>query len=835
MAWKTQVSGRISKPFFKLIANAPWLFVCTEQDGDSEPISKLIVLDLQTGDVAWSHSFPPRLSVRHLSLIDGAIVPSSESLSTLGGHSAEIHTYNTTNGAVLWQTTLTAHSFSAPHHIGNLLLFNASDHHIYALNAADGSQAWVSERLASWSPIPTTADENSIYVGGYTNKITRVMADGTCRELFASASKDDWFDLEMHVAKGVLYAPCSNRMLYAIDVKTGALRWSKKMGRGFSAPLRGVDRLYVPIKGQGRGRYLLMGISAETGQTQWQFECNKHILTPPLIHEGHLFFGTRSGTLHALDAATGDALWQIDTGKSIRGAPTVAGLHVYFGTEDGGIYAVRWRDEPEEGLKSAEFYRHQNDWLLAGTAAAHARQWGVAAADFDKADHPYEAAQLFEQAEQLDAAAARYAQTEHYDHAIDLYQRLGDKPNEAALWLKSKQPAQAAKIYTTIGAHLQAARAYLAITPPDYAKAARCFEQAESWREAGHAFLQAGQVDAAVGVWRKSDRPHLAADLLRDQGRLAEAVSLRLELGDVEGAAELQLELGKVAEAVELYRKLGNDQRALQIATDHLAWDVVSKLAREMGHYEEEATACLALAERSPSNDYHHFRAAASAFVRAAKDHETREDKLLIDSAIAKLWEQAAHYFDKGFFDDKALIIQCRREAYRLRRWPEIVLNVQAERQLTIAHWDRLIVKIKNIGDGLGRLVNVKVIDSDFEGKMDTQIFGGLLPNHTIQMRLNVRPRSAGSSVPLDIRLSYTRPNGEEIRRVIHAQVFVHDRNSRTCEGRHHANIDVHRDDSFDKTERQTIIVQGDYITVGNISEAQGIAIGKSASAKRGA
>jgi len=95
----------------------------------------------------------------------------------------------------------------------------------------------------------------------------------------------------------------------------------------------------------------------------------------------------------------------------------------------------------------------------------------------------------------------------------------------------------------------------------------------------------------------------------------------------------------------------------------------------------------------------------------------------------------------------------------------------------------------------------VKVVESDFDGRLDTTAFIGILPDQTEQLRLNVRPRSAGSSVPLAIRLEYTRPDGAVITRIIEATVPVHDRDSRSITSEREVGpgtrIQVHQDAAF--------------------------------------
>ena len=778
------------------------------------------------------------------------------------------------------------------------------------------------------------------------------------------------------------------------------------------------DHLFLPLKGQPSGRYLLRAINPANGQTAWEFETDKHILVPPLYDEGELYVGSRGGKFYGLQAGDGQHLWAYDAGQAVRTTAVLNGPYLFFGTADGHMHCLLRRAPTHKPLLSADSYRLDGEWLLAGTAAALKGQWLDAAQDFERAAQPYVAAQLYERAGAWEHAAPRYAQANQYQHAFSAYQQIGNERLMAEMALQLKQPETAADLFAQLGDHAraaaiyhecghlrraaaqyaqageldqaiklylalkqpesaaqaaeaagaidsavaiwvdigsferaanllaanerrpeaadlledhklihaaaalwaevgdykkaalifdranlwsdaaqnyekaklwvkaaqayfmagearqaadlylsagktqkaltiylqlqaynriakiyeqqkrwpEAAQAYLAATPPRYVKAAVCFAKTRSWSQAAQAYQDAGLITEAVASWRKSDTPRQAAELLREQGRPAEAAALLVELGSLQDAAELELELGHIKEAVTLYRQLGNDERAVQVARQAERWDLIGELAREIGDYEQEAEAALALARQFPDEDYLHFRAAAAAYVRAAQQYEAREEPLISKEAIARLWELAADYFDQGMIDDKQLILQSRREARRLRRQPEIVVEVQAERVLAIDRWDGLIVHVKNIGYGVARHVTTKVIEGEFEGKLDTQIFSGILPDRTEKFRLNVRPRSAGSSVPLYIRISYMLDNYEIVERDISTEVPVHDHESKYAtpdsQMGQRKPINLHRDEAYEDDGRrnQTIIVQGDFFTVREIKGGT-VAFGESASA----
>jgi outer membrane protein assembly factor BamB len=544
-------------------------------------------------------------------------------------------------------------------------------------------------------------------------------------------------------------------------------------------------------------------------------------------------------------AQAGDSEQAIKLYRALKQPESAAELAEEAGDIDGAVAIWMEIDNFERAaeLLVADDRRAEGAALLESNDLIHAAAglWSQvnemenAGQVFERANLLIDAAGCFEQAGLTVKAAKTYLLAGEARRAADLYMSAGKLQKALTIYVQLKAYRSIAEIYVQQGQWRQAGQAYLAAKPPRYEKAASCFARIQSWLQAAQAYQDAGLVDDAVDSWLKSTTPRRGAELLRDQGRLPEAASLFAEIGNLQDAADIELELGNIKEAVTHYRKLGNDERALQVAQEYERWDIISQLARHRGDYEQEAEAALALARQSPDEDYRHYRAAAQAYVRAARHHEELEDHLVSDEAIARLWDLAARYFDEGMIEDKQLITQSMREARRMRGWPEIVLDVQAERKLAIDRWDGLIVRIKNIGYGVARHVSTKVIEGEFEGKLDTQSFAGILPGHTERIRLNVRPRSAGSSVPLYIRLSFVRPNNEEVERDISAEVPVHDRDSKSTTSESEIGrrkpIKLHQDDAYEDDKRhRTIIVQGDYITVGNVSDAT-VAIGESASA----
>src|SRR5207253_7791120 len=114
------------------------------------------------------------------------------------------------------------------------------------------------------------------------------------------------------VKDGILYTTGSWSVVYAIDAKTGNVRWT-----------------YDPKVPRGRAYFICCDV------------VNRGVA----LYRGKVYVGTLDGRLIALDAKTGAAVWDVQTTPkdgpyAITGAPRIAKGRVIIGNA-GAEYAVR--------------------------------------------------------------------------------------------------------------------------------------------------------------------------------------------------------------------------------------------------------------------------------------------------------------------------------------------------------------------------------------------------------------------------------------------------------------------------------------------------------------
>jgi outer membrane protein assembly factor BamB len=90
-------------------------------------------------------------------------------------------------------------------------------------------------------------------------------------------------------------------------------------------------------RGDGPGGVL--ALDAATGEQQWQYEVDGHVVPTPVLHDGRIHAAAGDRRLHVIDAATGEEIEQVDVGSTMSMAAPAAA--------DGLLYTAGLRPEPK--------------------------------------------------------------------------------------------------------------------------------------------------------------------------------------------------------------------------------------------------------------------------------------------------------------------------------------------------------------------------------------------------------------------------------------------------------------------------------------------------------
>jgi outer membrane protein assembly factor BamB len=146
-----------------------------------------------------------------------------------------------------------------------------------------------------------------------------------------------------------LYVGSYDHHVYALDALTGELLWrgaaQQRLGpRGtfYSTPAAAYGRVYI---GSTDGKVYSYG--AASGMLRWSHSTGGYVYSSPAVWSRTVYSGSFSGRFYALDAATGEVRWRFRADGPILGSPTVVNGVVYFSTLNERTYALDARTGEE--------------------------------------------------------------------------------------------------------------------------------------------------------------------------------------------------------------------------------------------------------------------------------------------------------------------------------------------------------------------------------------------------------------------------------------------------------------------------------------------------------
>jgi outer membrane protein assembly factor BamB len=262
---------------------------------------------------------------------------------------------------LVWKFKTGGPVLSTPAIVNGVAYFGSNDRHVYAVRVSDGTEIWKFATRLGVQSSPAVADGIVIFSSRDGN-IYGVAADsGEERWRLATGGErrftrpgihgiqpstemmPDPFDLFLSspvVAGGVAYVGSGDTHVYALDARTGALRWKFATGDVVHAtPAVADDVVYI-----GSWDRFFYALDAASGNVKWRYETGDDqkifnqigIASSAVIVDGVVLFGGRDGHFHAVDATTGTRKWaENNQGGWVIASPAVRDGIVYFPTSDG--------------------------------------------------------------------------------------------------------------------------------------------------------------------------------------------------------------------------------------------------------------------------------------------------------------------------------------------------------------------------------------------------------------------------------------------------------------------------------------------------------------------
>ncbi|MCC7361149.1 MAG: PQQ-like beta-propeller repeat protein [Anaerolineales bacterium] len=194
-----------------------------------------------------------------LALVDG--------VAYVGLSNGKFYAVDAATGRDQWMFETKRDVWAVPLVLGDTVYVSSLDHHLYALNTANGALRWQKDLGAALAGTPTPSEDGrTLYVGTFGN------------------------------------------LLYALDAQTGEPVWAQPYTAQnwvWAGPTRHAGVLYLTDVGG-----YIHAIDEATGQAVWAAPVKPGGLmrARPAIADGVLYVGDRDGKLFGLDPATGAVL-----------------------------------------------------------------------------------------------------------------------------------------------------------------------------------------------------------------------------------------------------------------------------------------------------------------------------------------------------------------------------------------------------------------------------------------------------------------------------------------------------------------------------------------------
>ena len=209
---------------------------------------------------------------------------------------------------------------------------------VIAFSTGHGKIRWRT-RLGPTESSPLVARGN-VYVGDWRGRVYALDArTGKVRWTYRTKGRVKG---ALALAGDRLFVGSYDHHVYALSASTGKLLWRAsaqdrlgKRGNFYSTPAAAYGRVYI---GSTDGKVYSFG--AKTGKIRWSHSTGGYVYASPAVWQRKVYVGSYSRRFYALDAATGDVIWGFKANGRISGSATVMNGVVYFATLEERTYAL---------------------------------------------------------------------------------------------------------------------------------------------------------------------------------------------------------------------------------------------------------------------------------------------------------------------------------------------------------------------------------------------------------------------------------------------------------------------------------------------------------------
>jgi outer membrane protein assembly factor BamB len=206
---------------------------------------------------------------------------------------------------------------------------------------------WTFDGNGPFEASPVLAD-GSLYVTGRDRFFYAIDARSgrlryrVCLGIFGDTSSSP------AVMGGMAIVGTNRGELLGLDTGLGRILWRKDLGSPVVADIvvdRAAARVYV-----NRADGVVLAIDPESGDELWSRDTRAAASAAPALASSLVLVGSYDmRRLLALDAEKGDDLWDFSVDGAVSGSPAVEGDLVCFGSDDENVYGLDWRTQKAVG------------------------------------------------------------------------------------------------------------------------------------------------------------------------------------------------------------------------------------------------------------------------------------------------------------------------------------------------------------------------------------------------------------------------------------------------------------------------------------------------------
>ena len=228
-----------------------------------------------------------------------------------------LHPAQSLPSSVRWHVALPARAIASPTIAGDVIVVPLQSGHVVAYSAKDGTEVWRVQMRADQAIV---AHETLLLVAAGEMIHALDARDG--RVLWEVPSATATAPL---LVQGGWVIAASAGQLAAFREIDGAKVWSHDSPPQHTRPTIEGDNLYLPLD-EGR----LVALDLKTGAERWTVFPAKGALSEVLAYPDRVIVGAWNKWLYAYDADDGDIDWKFLIGTVLRGRPAADDTHVFI-------------------------------------------------------------------------------------------------------------------------------------------------------------------------------------------------------------------------------------------------------------------------------------------------------------------------------------------------------------------------------------------------------------------------------------------------------------------------------------------------------------------------